>query len=116
MCAYLTDIHAGQRLKSLVDKSVYTVDQVVHKMGYESRTSLYRLYEKDYIKPEVIAKACKVLHITESDFFQVDIAKDPRSNYRSKKYLEERVEDLERQINSLQNQIDKLTKYLKVTS
>lgn len=74
-------------------------------MGYSHPKSLWDLYQKEYIKPTTLEKALKVLDITDTQFYQ-DIVSDSPVEYGRKKFIEERIDDLEKIVATLQQQID----------
>lgn len=106
------DFHYGSRLKNLVQKSVYTVDQVAERMSYASKTSLYRIFEQEWIKPDVIQNALKALDISEDDFYEIEkqVASDPAVEYGKPLYIEQRIDELEKMMAAMQKEIKSMKK------
>lgn len=113
----MTVIHYGSRLKQLIENSHHTGAKISQLMGYAHPKSLWDLYQKEYIKPDILKKALAALKISESDFLNIEItsnASESNIDYDIKPlYIEQRIELSEQRLTDLENQLKILMKQLK---
>lgn len=106
---WMGTLHYGSRFKSLVGKYPHTISQLTSEMGYQDRKSVYELFEKEYFKPAIMQRVLKALGISKDEFLnlnQVDFVNEEIAPHGRKKFIEERIDDLEKIVATLQQQID----------
>lgn len=107
--------HYGSRLRQLVHNSIYSMNDIAEKMGYAGRGTLYQLFEKEWIKRDVLLKALDAIGSTEDKFFGLDPSKVEESQQpypARKKYIEDQITELYQMMDKMDKQIRKLEKSL----
>lgn len=92
-------VHQGQKLKYVIEKSKYTVEQIATWAGMH-RTTIYNLFAKAEIPRAKLEKICHPIGVEIDIFYGVEtdpeqVIQDPTAEYR---VLQERVRSLEQMI------------------
>lgn len=92
-------VHHGQKLKHVIEKSKYTVEQIATWAGMH-RTTIYNLFARAEIPRSKLEKICRPIGVEIDIFYGVEtdpdqVIQDPTAEYR---ILQERVKSLEQMI------------------
>lgn len=92
-------VHQGQKLKYVIEKSNYTVEQIATWAGMH-RTTIYNLFARAEIPRSKLEKICRPIGVEIDIFYGVEtdpdqVIQDPTAEYR---ILQERVKSLEQMI------------------
>lgn len=67
----ITHIHQGSRLKKIVEKSHFTVDELATKAGIH-RTTLYNYYDREEIPRAKLTTLAEIMGVKIDDFYSKD--------------------------------------------
>lgn len=62
-------MHIGQRIKQIVDKSRITNKELADRVG-TSENNIYKIYNKEHVGTEILAKISSVLNVEIQKFFE----------------------------------------------
>ena len=99
----MSSTNHGLRLKTVVNKKNLSVTKLAEILGYADRRTVYDLFDREYFKKPLMDKVLNALEMTLDEFLQTD-----QEEPAPKRYIEDRIESLEKMVNEIQIEISRL--------